>query len=193
MKTLKRLVRYLNHSPRLIWKYNWSTETSDASVFVDTDFAGCYKTRRSTSGGMIMLGEHALRHWSVTQPTVALSSGEAELAGIVSGAAQGLGLKSMAHDLGFDINPHLFTDATAAIGICRKRGLSRIRHLSTSDLWVQERLRHGDFQPSKIPGAQNLADALTKHIDGSTLARHTQTMSISYEEGRAASAPSLTH
>eukprot|EP00969_Alexandrium_andersonii_P157754 6971910-Alexandrium_andersonii.AAC.1 len=37
------------------------------------------------------------RHWSTTQKTIALSSGEAELAGIAKGAAEGLGLLSLIH------------------------------------------------------------------------------------------------
>ena len=142
---------------------------------------------------MIMLGSHPLRHWSANQPTIALSPGEAELVGIVRGAAQGLGRRSMAYDLGFDVHLHLYTDATAAIGICRRRGLGRIRHLSTSDLWVQERHRHGDFQLSKIPGAANPADALTKHIDASTLQRLLLLMSLEEETGRPDSAPQLRH
>ena len=47
-----------------------------------------------------MTAGHAIKHWGVTQPIVALSSGEAELIGIVRGAAQGLGFKQLAHDLG---------------------------------------------------------------------------------------------
>eukprot|EP00969_Alexandrium_andersonii_P180965 7996515-Alexandrium_andersonii.AAC.1 len=58
-------------------------------------------TRRSTSGGVCLRGQHAIKHWSTTQKTIALSSGEAELAGIVRGAAEGLGLTAIARDLGF--------------------------------------------------------------------------------------------
>eukprot|EP00969_Alexandrium_andersonii_P100904 4451240-Alexandrium_andersonii.AAC.1 len=41
---------------------------------------------------------HAIKHWSTTQKTIALSSGEAELAGIVKGAAEGLGRAAIAQD-----------------------------------------------------------------------------------------------
>ena len=34
----------------------------DLGVFVDTDFAGCTCTRRSTSGGVLMMGPHVLTH-----------------------------------------------------------------------------------------------------------------------------------
>ena len=91
-------------------------------IFVDTDFAGCLVTRKSTSGGCAMVGRHLVKHWSSTQKVVTLSSGEAELAGIVKGSAEGLGLKSLAEDLGIYVKVKIFADASAAIGICRRSG-----------------------------------------------------------------------
>ena len=43
------------------------------------------------------------KHWSSTQTTVALSSGEAELGGICRGAAIALGLHALAKDLGIQL------------------------------------------------------------------------------------------
>ena len=53
VEQLKRLIRYLASAPRLVWHFgtHTSAEPSDLNVFVDTDFAGCQVTRRSTSGG----------------------------------------------------------------------------------------------------------------------------------------------
>ena len=101
------------------------------------------------------VGGHLLKHYSVTQPTIALSSGEADLSGIVRGASQALGFQAVAKDVGYDVSIQLWSDATAAIGICRRRGLGRVRHLDVADLWIQERLRAGDFRLNKILGAQN--------------------------------------
>ena len=161
-------------------------------IFVDTDFAGDQITRRSTSGGTIQWGSHLIRHWSSTQPTVALSSGEAELTGIVKGASNALGFQALASDMGLDISLHIMSDATAAIGICRRRGLGKIRHLHVSDLWVQERLKAGDFYLSKVDGKDNPADLLTKHTDKATLHRLLPMMNLWFEEGRPTLAPSLT-
>eukprot|EP00969_Alexandrium_andersonii_P133759 5915613-Alexandrium_andersonii.AAC.1 len=65
-----------------------------------------------------MWGAHTIKHWSTTQKTIALSSGEAELAGIVKGAAEGTGLVSVARDLGIDAELQACADSSAAIGIC---------------------------------------------------------------------------
>ena len=45
---------------------------------VDTDYAGTKRIRRSTNGGMFMLGDHLIQNWATTQTVVATSSGEVE-------------------------------------------------------------------------------------------------------------------
>ena len=100
-----------------------------------------------------MRGKHLLQAYSSTQSTVALSSGEAELGRICSGSSKALGLQSVARDLGVVLQVDVLTDATAAIGICRRRGLGNIRHLAVADLWVQDRLRSGDVTLAKILGS----------------------------------------
>ena len=188
---LKRLARYLKGKPRLVWKFPYQDETSELTVFVDTDFAGCMKTRRSTSGGAALRGTHLIKAWSTTQTTVALSSGEAELSGIVKGSTQAIGLRSVAADLGTSYDLHLYTDATAAIGICRRRGLGKIRHLSVGDLWIQDKIKCRDFRLSKVLGTENPADLFTKHLDHKAIEANVKRLHLIEESGRAVSAPAL--
>ena len=193
VEALKRAVRFLVGMPRLVWNFPFQKRTADLKVYVDTDFGGCQTTRRSTSGGVAMRGRHPIKHWSLTQTTIALSSGEAELGGICRGASIALGLQSLASDLGINLDVEILTDATAAIGICRRRGLGKIRHLHVSDLWVQDRLRKGDFKLTKVPGADNPSDILTKHVPRDVLMKHMAFMGLTSEGGRAGSAPTLQH
>ena len=138
-----------------------------------------------------MRGLHCIRHWSQTQPTIALSSGEAELGGLAKGIAQGMGLRSIAADLGIDLPLTLRTDATAAMGMARRLGIGKIRHLDTSLLWVQDKVRSGDVSMEKVAGAENPGDAMTKHLAGPELKQHVARMGLYFEEGRAESAPQL--
>ena len=139
-----------------------------------------------------MRGTHCIRHWSSTQPTVSLSSGEAELTGIAKGLSHGIGLRSIAADLGLDVNLKLRTDATAAIGMAKRLGVGKVRHLDTSLLWVQEKVRAGDVVLEKVPGVENPGDVLTKHVMAPDLKNHLARMHLEAEEGRAATAPKLT-
>ena len=108
-----------------------------------------------------------IKHWSATQKTIALSSGKAELAGIVKGAAEDLGVMSVAADLGIDVaGMVVMADSSAAIGSCRRTGIGRLRHLAAGQLWVQERVRAGDFELWKHPGQDNPADIITNGLLG---------------------------
>ena len=119
------------------WGENSIPDEDYIDIFVDTDFAGCAQTRRSTSGGVILYHGHCVKHWSTTQTTLSLSSGESELHGISKGVSLGLGMQSLILDLGFKVKVRVHSDACAAIGIARRRGLGRERHLHVEDLWVQ--------------------------------------------------------
>jgi hypothetical protein len=193
VEALKRAVRFLVGMPRLVYCFDFQPYVKTLQTYVDTDFGGCHVTRRSTSGGVAMRGNHCIKHWSTTQSTVALSSGEAELGGICRGASIGLGLQSLAMDLGILLDREILTDATAAIGICRRRGLGKIRHLATADLWVQDRVRRGDFKLTKVLGTDNPGDLLTKHVARDVMLRHMERIGIRAESGRAKSAPTIEH
>ena len=188
---LKRLARFLVGQPRMVMWFGWQNDGSVLDAYTDTDFAGCHLTRRSTSGGIAMRGSHPIKHWSQTQTTVALSSGEAELTGICKGASIGLGLQAVAKDLGLCWDLCVHSDATAAIGICNRKGLGKIRHLAVADLWIQDKVRAKDFQLKKVLGADNPADMMTKHINRADIDKHMRTIGLHWEDGRAASAPVL--
>ena len=90
-----------------------------------------------------MIGSHTIRTYSSTQTLVSLFSAEAEYYGIVKGAAAGLGHQAIVNDYGVDMPVRLWSDSSAALGIAKRSGLGRIRHLDTHTLWLQEKVRTG--------------------------------------------------
>ena len=190
-KSLKRLCRYLSSAPRLVYRYH-QQEISAIDVYTDTDWAGCPRTRKSTSGGVVMLGQHTMKHWSSTQTSTALSSAEAEFAGVIRGSGQGLGYQSLLRDLGIEAPLRVWTDSSAAIGICSRQGLGKLRHLDTHTLWIQQAVRGRRVDLRKVPGESNPADLLTKHSHTrEKLKQLVKLFSCEHIGGRAASAPAL--
>ena len=189
---LRRLVRYLSGRKRLVYKYPWQT-AGTIECYSDTDWAGCPKTRKSTSGGCLMFGSHLLRSWASTQPSITLSSGEAEYYGVVKAAGIAIGQQSLMHDLGMkEVKVRVWTDSSAAIGICGRSGLGKLRHVQTHTLWVQERVRTGAIELRKVPGEGNPADLFTKHLSSrDRINQLVQLMNCEFREGRAESAPQL--
>ena len=92
------------------------------------------------------------------QSSVVLSSGEAELCAVSMAGEHALGIRAILAEFGFEVKLELHSDATAAIGMCRRLGLGRVRHLAVADLWIQQKVRDGDLSLFKVPGKQNIAD-----------------------------------
>ena len=97
---LKRLGRYVKQYPRVVFKYPFQSPVSKLRTYSDSNYAGCLKTRKSTQGGAVMLGQHCIKTYSSTQGVIAISSAEAEFYGVVKAASVGLGIRSALMDLG---------------------------------------------------------------------------------------------
>ncbi len=190
-KSLKRVCRYLAGAPRLVYSFE-QQEVDHVDVYVDTDWAGCPLTRKSTSGGCVLLGKHAVKHWSSTQTSVSLSSGEAEFAGVIRGAGQGLGYQALLRDVGVELPLRVWTDSSAAVGICSRQGLGKLRHLDTHTLWIQQAVRTQRVDLRKVDGECNPADLLTKHsLSRQRLETLIALYGCRYLGGRAESAPQV--
>ena len=57
---LNRIGRYPGGHARLMYEYVFQT-ASEIDCHSDTDWAGCLRTRRPTSGGCLMLGKHLIK------------------------------------------------------------------------------------------------------------------------------------
>ena len=62
------------------------------------------------------------------------------------------------------------SDATAAIGVARRKGLGHIWHLDITDLWIQDKIRSQIIPVAKVLSTKNMADGLTTYVDKASLA-----------------------
>ena len=131
-----------------------------------------------------------LKAWSRTQTLIALSSGESELAAVTKAAAESMGIQSVLTDFGVKVKIEIHSDATAAIGICKRQGLGRVRHLATADLWIQQRIRFKELKLFKLPGTENPSDLMNKHKTAPEASRFMSMLGIRRLDGRPALAPS---
>ena len=139
-----------------------------------------------------MIGSHCIRTWSSTQPSVTLSSGEAEYYGMVKAAGAGLGHQSLMDDIGVHLPVCVWTDSSAALGIASRSGLGKMRHLETHTLWVQEKVRTGAISVKKVWGEVNPADLFTKHLPSREKVHQLLSLfGCEYRDGRPGSAPML--
>ena len=148
----------------MVWKYGekeGDDEEMVLDVYVDSDWAKG-KARKSTSGGMMVVDGVGVKHWSRTQKARALSTAEAEYYAMVTGGAEGLGMKSVAEDLGWKMVVRIWTDSSAGKAVANRRGLGKIRHVELKWLWIQDVVKDGRAVIKTVKGEENVADHLTK-------------------------------
>ena len=149
--------------PTWVALYQWQEPTAKVSIYTDSDWGGCERTRKSTTGGVAMKGFHCIAQWSRTQQLVSLSSAEAELNASIRAGQEGLGIVHFSRELGTPHSAEVLGDASAAHGINMRVGSGRVKHLSIRQLWLQERVSLGHITCKKIPREVNCADTMTHH------------------------------
>ena len=135
-RAVKRAVRYITRVPRVATLYRWSDSSSHWHLYTDSDWKS---TRRSHSGGLLLLGYHVPQHWCRMQDSLALSSGEAELYSSSRGLANLLSLWNLAREMrNADWGTAtLYLDASACKSILLRKGAGTMKHLEIKDLWGQ--------------------------------------------------------
>lgn len=180
-----RLAQYLRGVPRARLWFEHQGPCQDLLVHSDTDWAGCRRTRRSTTGGYAALGSHVLKTWCKTQATIALSSAEAELYGLVRASSECIGLASLHMDLGMRVRCTAVGDASAALAIVARKGVGRIRHLDTPFLWIQDQAAQGKVKYDKIDGERNGADLFTKSLPWNDIEKHVAKMNVEFVHSKS--------
>ena len=175
---VKKIGKYLKGAPRLVSHFRWQRQPSTITAFTDSDWAGCSRTARSTSGGVVTIGEHTIKTHCRQQKVVALSSAEADLYAMVSASAEALAMVAYGRDVGLDLKCELYCDSSAALGIAQRAGIGKVRHLRTQGLWVQEVRVAGRIAYRKVLGTKNPADLLTKHMTADLTRQHLATLKL---------------
>lgn len=155
-RKVKRVGRYAKSYPRLVNMYRWQKKpkVKQVDMPVDSDYAGCKRTRRSTACYLGKIGRHLVSEGSFTQPNITLSSGESELRGVTRAVVEGLYLRHVLHFFGEPgVKMNILTDPSAAKGVANKLGVGqRLRHVEVQHLYVQSLVREGALTVTKARG-----------------------------------------
>ena len=97
----------------------------------------------------------------------------------------------MMNDVGISSNVKIITDATAARGMAQRKGLGAVRHVEVHQLWIQDKVQSKEICVEKVGGKSNLADGLTKFVDGNDLAIQVDDIGLENKTGRHTEAPRM--
>lgn len=135
------------------------------SGFTDSDWADDVETRRSTSGFVFKFGNGAIVWASRRQPSVTLSSMEAEYVALCEASQETIWLRKLLRDLDEgqkqptvlkEFNQSCITFARA------ERTTRRSKHIDTKQRFVEELCNNGQIKVEYCPTDVMAADVLTK-------------------------------
>jgi Reverse transcriptase (RNA-dependent DNA polymerase)/gag-polypeptide of LTR copia-type/Integrase core domain/GAG-pre-integrase domain/Domain of unknown function (DUF4219)/Zinc knuckle len=162
----KRILKYIAGTAEYgLW---YAKENGDELVgYSDSDWAGCYEDMKSTSGYIFFLGSSPISWRSKKQPTVALSSSEAEYVAMCSAACQAVWLRRVLEDVGNmqEGAVVLKCDNKSTIAMCKNPVLhGRSKHIDIKLHFIRELVASRSIEVDYVPTADQKADILTKAL-----------------------------
>ena len=163
-----RVLNYLRNTRDLIISY--SRDSADGLTlrgFSDSDWAGEKDGSRSTSGYVWMLSGGPVSWKSRLQPIVALSSTEAEYITVTAAAQEGIWLRRVMGELGFEQvgATDLAVDNEGAIALSENpQAHPRTKHIRLRYHFIRQYVQEGVIKPRYISTHKNIADMFTKNL-----------------------------
>jgi hypothetical protein len=168
LTAVKRIIRYVNDT--LLYGIWYSRETNlVVARYSDANWAENSDDRKSTLGGCFYMGNNLVAWMSRKQASISLSTAEAEYIAAGRCCTQLLWMKKMLCDYGFTQDTMIINcDNTSAINISKNLVQhSRTKHIDIKHHFLRDLVESEVVSLSFIPTNNQLADILTKPLDGS--------------------------
>ncbi|MCO5608199.1 hypothetical protein L7F22_062405 [Adiantum nelumboides] len=175
--------------------------------YVDSDYAGCVDSRKSTTGWIYTFAGSAISWRSVLQDCTSISTTEAEYVALSEACKEAVWLARLVKDLGLkQCLPVLHCDSQSAIALAKNPMFhsrlehidvryhfssqsaialaknpmfhSRLEHIDVRYHFSRDCLANKNLDLVKIPTSENTADALTKSLSSHQFQHCRQLMGI---------------
>ena len=135
--------------------------------YVDSDFVGDLDKRRSTTGYVFTMAKGPICWRSILQPTVALSTTEAEYMAIAEAIKEAMWTLGLLGDLGVEQHKlDVYCDSQSAIYLARYQvHHARTKHIDVQYHFVREVVAEGEIRLKKVATEDNPTDMLTKVVN----------------------------
>ncbi|GJW91342.1 putative ribonuclease H-like domain-containing protein [Tanacetum coccineum] len=166
LSDVKRIFRYLKGKPKLgLWYPRVSL--FDLEAYSNSDYAGAYLIRKSTTGGCQFLSRRLISWQCKKQTIVATSTTEAKYVVAANCYGQVLWIQNQMLDYGFNfMNTKIYIDNESTIRIVKNPVFhSKTKHIAIRHHFIRDAYEKKLIQVLKIHIDDNVADLLTKAFD----------------------------
>ena len=167
MKAVKRIFSYLRGTIDLQLTYRG--ELLQLEGYSDADWGGDPSTMRSTSGFVFNIGSGAISWSSKRQPTVALSTTEAEYRAQTGATKEAVWLRQLLQNLApQEQTPHatiIYCDNQSAIALAKDPKFhARTKYIAIEEHWIREKVKDNTIKLEYVSTSKQIADGLTKPL-----------------------------
>lgn len=182
-KAVRRVFRYLKGTTDL--KLIFGQREEKMKGFCDADWAADTDERKSTTGYVFTMNGGAISWRTKKQPTVALSTTEAEYMAMVAAIQEGLWINSFLKEIGIyydnekDQAIQMYADNKGAIQVAQNNAFSeRTKHIDIKMKFIKEKIDAGDIVLNYLQTDNMPADILTKNCPAHKILKHRPTFGI---------------
>lgn len=162
---VKRIIRYLKGT--IDYKLKFTNGGTEIHGYGDSDWASDIDKRRSCTGYVFKLSNGAISWMSKRQPTVALSTTEAEYMAISAATQEAIWLNQLYAEINHgSVKPvKLFCDNRGAIEIAEIDVYrARTKHIDIRHHFIREKINDNTIKIQYLPTNEMVADSLTKAV-----------------------------
>ena len=163
---LTRVARCVLGELELIWTFPYQEMPTKFVVRTDANWTGQDSEDQKCLSCVVMkFGEPVIDVACSEQDVVSLSAPESEFYAMTTDGAHGIHTKNILSDLQVGVIVRLETDSTSASGICRRRGVGRLRYLHKKQVWLQDQVAARNVELGRVPSEDNEADLGMKDLE----------------------------
>ncbi|EIW72356.1 hypothetical protein TREMEDRAFT_26101, partial [Tremella mesenterica DSM 1558] len=181
-KAVKHLLRYIRGTSDLCLTFNKENSSRIALGYADADWGGDLDTRRSTTGYVFKVYGGVVAWKSRRQPTVALSTTEAEYMASSDATRQAVWLRQLLDDLGLGLGEEplkLLNDNAETIALAKNPvHHNKTKHIDLRHHYIREKVEDNTVSLGHVPSAENIADLLTKALPSDTFDRLRELLGV---------------
>ena len=138
-------------------------------AYTDADLGNSH-SRKSTTGGVVVLNGAIIHAFSKTQGTIALSSAESEFNALVIVTQTVLHVKEILSEIGYEHHPLVVTDSSVAIQLVYQNTNGRAKNIDRKMAWLKQEVKEKkSITLRHIDGKSNIADLMTKYVTSNVL------------------------
>jgi len=164
---VKRIFRYLQGTLQMKLQFG-VTPSKERLGYRDVDWGGDLEDRRSTRGFVFMIGGGAISWSSKRQPTITLSTTEAEYMVNTQATKEAIWITKLMMDLGYMEEKKMMVircDNQSAISLTKNpTHHARTKHIDVQCHFVRERVENGEVRFEYCSTEHMVADVLTKAL-----------------------------